>query len=634
MKLFEPIEFAGLHLANRIVMPAMGTGYANEDGTASDRLIDYYGRRAQGGPGMIILEHCLVHPEATGVGPELRCDNDAVIPSLTRLTARVKSYGVKVGIQLNHPGKQTTKGNPVAPSAISLSGKGKLPRALTLKEIDEIIDSYAEGARRMRDAGFDLVEIHGAHGYLVGEFLSPFSNQRTDEYGGSLEKRTKFALEIVERIQAKVGKNFPIQYRLSGSEFVEGGLTLEDTQQIAKLLEAKGVSSISVSAGNWLCLHQIMPPMFMPRGCLLDLAAGVKQAVNIPVIAVGRLGEPALAERVLQEGKADLVAIGRGMIADPDWPTKVKEGRSDDVRLCLACNTCVDRVSRALDAKCTVNAEVGHEGTWNMPPTAKSKNVMVVGGGPAGMEFARLAKERGHNVSLYEKGERLGGKIWVASYPPGKSDLTDFARYLTGQLDKLGVTVNLKTEVTSETVKQVQPDVLVVAGGAGPFLPPIPGIRQENVVQAEAVLEGTVNLGESCVVIGGSATGCETAEYLLEKGKKVLAIIEMLPEIGIGLEAITARLLLYRLKKNGVRMLAGCKLLQIEGKIVTYSDPQGNTGTIEVDNIVTALGFRPDKQLAESLQGSCQEVYFIGDFAQPGTIENAVAAAAGVAAKI
>lgn len=338
LKLLEPIAFSGLRVKNRIVMPPMGMGYANEDGTVSERVIRYYLRRAQGGVGMIVVENCIVDPQVVGVGPELRIHEDRYIEGLRRLVQALKPYEVVVGLQLNHMGRQTTLGTPVAPSPIPISPKGPIPRVLTAEEIRYIVEEFAEGARRARDAGFDFVEIHGAHGYLVCEFLSPASNLREDEYGGSLEGRLRFPLEIIRRIQERAGADFPVQFRLSAREYVPEGLTLDETREIARHLERAGVSSISVSAGNWQTLHYIMAPMFMPPGYLVEDAAAIKSVVSIPVIAVGRLHDVELAERVLQEGKADLIAVGRGLIADPEWARKVSEGRPEDIRPCISCN--------------------------------------------------------------------------------------------------------------------------------------------------------------------------------------------------------------------------------------------------------------------------------------------------------
>ncbi len=462
-KLLEPITFSGLRVKNRIVMPPMGMGYANEDGTVSDRMIRYYLRRAQSGVGMIVIENCIVDPQVVGVGPELRIHDDLYIEGLRRLVRALKPYDVIVGLQLNHMGRQTTLGTPVAPSPIPISPKGPIPRALTTEEIRVVVSEFVEGARRAREAGFDFVEIHGAHGYLVCEFLSPASNRREDEYGGSLEGRLRFPLEIVAGIRERVGADFPIQFRLSAQEYVPEGLTLEETRQVARRLEQAGVSAISVSAGNWQTLHYIMAPMFMPKGYLVEDAAAIKSAVHIPVIAVGRLHDVAVAERVLREGKADLIAVGRGLIADPEWAKKVREDRIEDIRPCISCNYCVDFVSRALEARCTVNAELGEEFTFHVRPARQRKRIVIIGGGPAGLEAARVAAERGHEVWLFEKDRRLGGKLHVSAAAPSKAEIHRFTEYLIRQIQKHRVRVELGVTLTREELLGGHPDIIILA---------------------------------------------------------------------------------------------------------------------------------------------------------------------------
>src|SRR5579884_2151096 len=407
--LFEPFQLRHLRLKNRIVMPPMGMGFAHEDGTVSDRMIRYYRQRAESGVGMIVVENCIVDPNVLGVGPELGLWSDEQLPGLERLRNALRPSGSVVGLQLNHMGRQTTLGHPVAPSPIPTSPRGPLPKVLSEAEIEDIVGKFVAAARRAAAAGFDFVEIHGAHGYLICEFLSPLSNRREDRYGGDPERRLEFPRRIVRGIRDALGATFPIQFRISASEYVEGGLDLDQTAEISRRLVAFGVDSISVSAGNWQTLHYIMAPMFMPEGYLAADAARIKQAVNVPVIAVGRIHTPELAERILQSGQADLIAVGRGLIADGEWARKLAEGRPDDIRPCISCNTCVDYVSRALEARCTVNAVLGREYDLEYAPAARPHRVVIVGGGPAGLEAARVARLRGHEVILIEKDTRLGG---------------------------------------------------------------------------------------------------------------------------------------------------------------------------------------------------------------------------------
>ena len=465
-RLAEPFEIAGLRLPNRIVMPAMGTGLPEHDGTCNDATIAYYRRRAEGGVGMITLEASLVSPDAYGVGPELRLHGEEFVPGLRRLVDALRPSGIPVGIQLWHPGRQTLLGEPIAPSPVPLSSRTPVPHELSREEIHALVDFYALSAWTSQQAGFDFVEVHGAHCYLPCEFISPLSNRRTDEYGGSLENRARFALEIVEAIRGRCGADFPVMYRISGAEGAEGGFEVEDAAAVSRLLEGAGVCAISVSAGNWYALHQTIGPMFLPRGFLLALAERIRAAVGVPVVAVGRLDDPEVAESALAEGRADLVAVGRALIADPDWPRKALAGELDRIRPCISCNACVDLVANAKAARCAVNPEVGRDHTWRLEPASAPRRVMVVGSGPAGMEAARIARLRGHDVSIWERDPQLGGKLDVASRAPSKGTVLTFRDYQARILEELGVEIHTGAEVGDATVAAEAPDVVVLATGA------------------------------------------------------------------------------------------------------------------------------------------------------------------------
>ncbi len=627
--LFSPFEIAGLHLPNRIVMPAMGTGLPEHDGTCNDATIAYYRRRAEGGVGMITIEASLVSPDAYGVGPELRLHGEEFVPGLRRLVEALRPYEIPIGIQLWHPGRQTLLGTPIAPSPVPLSSRTPVPHELTTDEIHTLVDFYALSARVSQEAGFDFVEVHGAHCYLPCEFISPLSNLRTDEYGGSLENRARFPLEIVAAIRERCGNAFPVMYRISGAEGAEGGFEVEDAAAVCRLLEDAGVCAISVSAGNWYALHQTIGPMFLPRGFLVPLAATIKQAVSVPVIAVGRLDEAALAEQVLADGDADLIAIGRALIADPDFPRKVQEGRTSEIRPCIACNACVDLVANAKQARCAVNPEVGREDSWRIEPAATPRRVMVVGSGPAGMEAARIARLRGHEVSIWERDAELGGKLDVASRAPSKGTVLTFRDYQARVLRELGVEIHTGHEIDAETIHDAAPDVVLVATGAEPLVPPIPGIGGPTVIDAQEILHDrvTVTPGERFAVIGGSATGCETAEWLIAAGAGV-TIVEMLPTVGQGIELITRRHLLADLKAQGVEILTKAKVTMIETNAVLYEHTEdGSRGSLDVDRVATAVGWTPrGASLAALVEGP--EVVVLGDASHPGDFVSAINAGA------
>ena len=624
--LFSPIDIAGLHLPNRIVMPAMGTGLPEHDGTCNDATIAYYRRRAEGGVGMITIEASLVSPDAYGVGPELRLHGEEYIPGLQRLVEALRPYGIPIGIQLWHPGRQTLLGEPIAPSPVPLSSRTPIPHELTREEIHTLVDYYALSAWVSQQAGFDFVEVHGAHCYLPCEFISPLSNLRTDEYGGSLENRARFPLEIVGAIRERCGTDFPVMYRISGSEGAEGGFEVEVAAEVCQMLENAGVCAISVSAGNWYALHQTIGPMFLPRGFLVPLAATIKRAVSVPVIAVGRLDDASLGEKILADGDADLIAIGRALIADPDFPRKVQEGTLDEIRPCIACNACVDLVANAKQARCAVNPEVGREDSWSIEPAPVPRRVMVIGSGPAGMEAARIARLRGHDVSIWERDPELGGKLDVASRAPSKTTVLDFRDYQARILRELGVEVHTGVDVDADTIHDEAPDVVLVATGAEPLVPPIPGIGGPNVIDAQEILHDRVAVapGERFAVIGGSATGCETAEWLVAAGAEV-TIVEMLPTVGQGIELITRRHLLADLKGKGITILTKAKVTMVEPNAVLYeSTEDGTPGSLDVERVATAVGWSPrGPSLAELLSGP-DIIEILGDAQHPGDFVSAI----------
>jgi len=623
-RLFEPLSLGPLTLPNRLVMAPMGTGLDDEDGM-NDAAIEYYRRRAAGGIGTITVEATLVDPRTDG--PEPRLHNTQHLPGMRRLADVVRREGSVVGIQLLHPGRQAELGARYAPSAIPLNSVSPVPQALTAAGIDEIFGYYVRSAALAREAGFQFVEIHGAHGYLPSDFLSPIANHRSDQYGGDLERRARFGRELVRALRA-ADPSMPVIYRLSGDEGLPGGITIEDSVQMSRWLEQDGVACVSVSAGNWRSLEVTLAPMFMRRGHLVDLAATVTAAVGIPVIAVGRLDDPELAERVLSDGAADLIAVGRGLIADADWAAKVRAGSREDVRPCIACNACVDLVGRGGEVRCAVNPEVGREHEWKPRPADPPKRVAVVGSGPAGLEAARVAAMRGHAVTLFERDERIGGKLEVASSAPSKADVLRFRDYEELVLQRLGVEVRTGREVRPGDRSLDGFDVVVVAIGASAMQPPIPGIDGPNVHDAQAFLRCEVPFepGDRVVVIGGSATACETAELLTDQGAAV-AILEMQPAIGIGIEAITRRYLVRALRRAGVDIRTNTHVTRIESHRVLFTGPDRQLGSLPADHVALAVGWKPRGELlADHSDGA--EVIVIGDAKTPADFVAAVNAGA------
>lgn len=623
--LFEPVALGPLRLRNRLVMAPMGT-CLDESGHITDEAIAYYRRRAEGGVGTITVEGCLVSAET--VGPEPKICGPEYLPGLRKLVDTLKAYDVTVGVQLMHPGRQVVAGPTVAPSPVPLNSHAPVPHALSAGEIAAIVEDYARATDLAREAGFEFVEVHGAHGYLPSNFLSPLDNRRTDEYGGSLANRARFSLEVARAIVATGGDGLPLVWRINGEDAVEGGFSLDECVQVSQWLEQAGAAAISVSAGTWHTLHVTLAPMFVPRGHMRHLAAAVKAAVDVPVIAVGRLDDPALAADVVASGDADLVLLGRTLIAEPDWPRKVETGLLNELRPCIACNACVDLVGRGEVARCSVNPEAGREHTWHIEPAARARRIMVVGSGPAGMETARIARLRGHDVSIWERENRLGGKLEVAGLAPSKREVLRFRDFQSRRLEELGVEIHLEAEVTPALVASVAPDAVVVATGAEPLIPPIPGIGSAIVHDAQRFLRDELRpaADERVVVVGGSATGCETAEHLAGLGIGV-TILELRPGVGFGIEAITRRHLIRGLKQAGVRIITGAKVVMVEHDEVLYEDADGAQHAVDADHVALAIGWRPvGNRLADELTGV--EVVVLGDASRPSDFVNAINAGA------
>jgi 2,4-dienoyl-CoA reductase-like NADH-dependent reductase (Old Yellow Enzyme family)/thioredoxin reductase len=625
--LLAPLQIGPLWLKNRVVMPPMGTGL-DDDGLMNDAAIAYYRRRAEGGVGTVIVEALLVDPATEG--PEPRIDLPDCLPGLTRLVEELRASEVTVGAQLLHPGRQVLSGRLVGPSAIPINSVAPTPNELTTPEIEQIVEYFADGAARAQLAGFDFVEIHGAHGYLPSDFLSPLANARNDEYGGDLEDRARFPCEIVRAIVARCGEELPVFYRISGDEGLPGGIVIEDAIAASQLLEAEGAACISVTAGNWRSLQVTLAPMFVPRGHLMKLAGQMRRSVGIPVIAVGRLDDPADARHAISAGYADLVAVGRGLIAEPDWTAKVAAGLEADVRPCISCNACVELVGSGGEVRCAVNPEVGRDHTWRVLAAEHPRRVAVVGSGPAGLEAARLARLRGHEVSLWESDDQLGGKLEAAASAPSKGDVLRFRDYEVRTIEQLGVNVHVGVHVTRDVIDTENPDVVVVATGAGALMPPIPGLDGEGVHDAQALILGDVPVesGQRVAVIGGSATGCETAEFLVARGAEV-TILEMAGVIGTGIESITRRYLLRELRTAGVTLLTGARVVSVSGNTVSYVlDDQEHR--LEVDFVAVAVGWRPrGRTLGEALGD--REVVLVGDAMRPADFVAAVNAGADAA---
>ena len=624
MKLLEPITIRGVEFKNRIVMAPMQVGV----GMRGRRARNYYLERARGGVGTVIMAGTSVDVFASDEAWGRAGGVEDFINSMRPFTDDFQKLSVKIGIQLWH-GNQFPAGTG-APGSPQGELVGPSPaddgrRELTVPEIKTIISRFAQASAGARRAGFDFIEVHGAHGYLVCQFFSPATNKRHDNYGGDLSGRMRFGTECVSAIREAVGDDFPVFYRIGAWEDLPGGITTDDSVRFSAGLEKAGADAIHVSLGATTGTGMTSSPgPDQPEAAFVSLAEAIKHQVKIPVIAVGRFKTPQVAEDTLAQGKADMIALGRQLIADPYWAEKVAGGRAEDIIPCISCNNCFLPIRTGVNLRCSVNAVTGSEGEFTIEPASKPKKVMVVGGGPAGMEAARVAALRGHKVTLYEKQSELGGQLLLAAVPPYKHELASLNSYLVHQLEKTDARVKLGVEVTPDEIEKERPDALVISAGSVPMTPEIPGIDTGRVVNAGDVLSGKATVGERVVVIGGELVGCETADFLSRQGKKV-TVLRRGPEMATKVNSPNRQALLARLRENGVSMITGIaryEAITEDGLVIVDGD--GKQRMLEADTVVLAAGAVPDDRLAKAIAGKVAEVHLAGDCARPGRILEAI----------
>ena len=629
-KIFEPASIGEMKLKNRIVMPPMGTNYAEAGGAVSQRMLDYYEARARGGVGLIIVEgsspgvQCITYPQASP-SHQASLGDDKFIPGWQKLTAAAHKHNARIAIQIMHATLENWNGKvvQVGPSPVVVPARlmgvfGGPPHELTVEEIAQRVEWFASAARRAKEAGFDGVEIHGAHQYIVSAFLSSATNQRKDKYGGSVENKARFLVEILQAVRREVGSDFPVWFRFNAQEWgVENGITIEETKQMVPLAVEAGAQALHVS-GYGTGSYVTTAPISDRPGFLVPMAQEVKRLTRVPVIAVGRL-DLELGEKILEEGKADLIAIGRRLLADPELPNKVAEGRLSEVVPCIGCMECIERLvfdERGEGVTCVVNAALGKEKAYEIKPAGKAKNVVVVGGGPAGMQAAVIAAKRGHKVTLLEKEAKLGGQLNIAALPPAKGDIFPWIDYLVTQIEKTGVRAELNTDATIETIVSKKPDAVVIATGGIPAMPDIPGIDKSNVVTAQDVLSGKVKVGQSVVIVGGGMVGCETGHYLAEQGKTV-TITEILKRMANDMFYMARRRLMDGLRSKKVTLLTGATCEEINEGSVLVTTADGKRATIPADTIIIAVGYKANDRLYKTLEGKVSEVYCIGNSSEP-----------------
>ncbi|MDD4569939.1 MAG: FAD-dependent oxidoreductase [Tepidanaerobacteraceae bacterium] len=662
-QIFQPIKIGKVEIKNRIAMvPMANLGLIDKEGTFTERVVDYYVERAKGGTGLIITGAVKVENEIEKLKmPSFPCitlNPIQFIATASELTEHVHAFGSKIFIQVTFGlGRSAApaflEGPPVAPSAIPNYWDPTVTcRELTTQEVETMVKRCGEAAHIAREAGFDGMEIHAMHeGYLLDQFTIALFNRRTDKYGGDLKGRLTLPIEIVSEIKKYAGKDFPVGLRYSIKSYIkdwrQGGLPNEDFKemgrdldeglQASKIIEQAGYDFLDADNGTYDAWYWAHPPVYMEHGCYLPFTEQLKKMVNIPIIVAGRMDLPELAENALSEGKLDMVGIGRGLLTDPEWPKKVFNNESEKIRPCIGCHDgCLGRMFLGKPESCTVNPAVGREKEYAIEPAHTRKKIMIIGGGVAGMEAARVAKLRGHQVTLYEKTDKLGGHLIEACVPDFKDDDKRLLKWYENEMKILNINVKLDTEVTLDMVKNESPDAVIIATGSNPVTPDIPGINMDNVVGAGDLLIGKKTAGNSVAVIGGGLVGCETALWLAKQHKKV-TIIEALGNLmsaGRPVPHTNKIMLIDLLEFYKVDIITDTCLLEInEGSIVTMSKGF-EKNTLNVDSVVIAVGYKPNSNLYNSLSKEMFEVYPIGDSREAANYMNAIWDAYDVARNI
>lgn len=625
-KLFTPYQVGACEVPNRLAVPAMVTNYCTEDGFLTERYMKYIEEKAKGGWGMIITEDYNVTPHGKGYKFIPGFYKEEHIELNKKLTEMVHSYGSTIFCQMYHAGRQSSHAvnggvKPVAPSATKDPICMDLAREMTVEEIKTLVNDFAEAARRCKEAGFDGIELHCAHGYLLAEFLSPYVNKRCDQYGGCFDNRVRIVDEIIHAMRETVG-DFPIMVRVSSHEYVQGGRTEAETYQLVRHLEQVGFDAIHVSNGVYGShpMNQIIAPMYTDHALNMERAYNIKKIVKIPVILSNRINEPGMADILLEMGKCDFVGMARGSLADPMLPVKAKEGKMDQINYCIGClQGCEGALLTGGCVTCLVNPMVGREYECDMTPVKEAKKVMVIGGGPAGLMAARTAALRGHQVSVYEAQESLGGQFRSAAYPIGKGELSTVISSYRANLEALNVPIYLNTEVDEALIQSVNPDAIILATGARPLMPPIKGIDGANVHTAEDILLGKYDYPNGPIVVcGGGEVGTETAQYLAEKNHCV-TLVEMQSDIAKDMMPISRVCLVEMTAQAGVQVKTNFKVKEITEQAVIGEDASGNEVVLPAELVVAAFGYKAYDPLKEIAEKYCKEVYVIGGAVKAGS---------------
>jgi 2,4-dienoyl-CoA reductase-like NADH-dependent reductase (Old Yellow Enzyme family)/thioredoxin reductase len=641
--LFQPAAIRGLQLQSRVLMAPMEKNLCTAEGIVTQRYIDYLVERARGGVGLLRTEATYVDPVGKGRPFQLGAHSDAVIPQLARLVDAVHEAGGRISLELAHCGRQTdsrvTGRQPVAPSSVpcQLSG-GFVPRELTTSEIDEIVDRFAAAALRARRAGVDAIEIHGASGYLLNAFTSPYANLRNDDYGGTFANRIRFPLEVVLAVRSAVGGEVPLLYRLCADEFVEGGLTREESGPLAAALERAGVDLIDVSAGTYESILATQPPMEADPGPLLDLAGAIKQYVQIPIATAGKLANLEIAEAAIADGVVDFVTIGRGLHADPELLVKARSGRTDEVRRCIACAECVAFLGQGLPAYCAVNPRTIRERVLVEAPSQVRRRVMVIGAGPAGLEAARAARLRGHDVDVHERSPETGGQARLGALARGRDAFVEPIAFLEREIDRLGISVHLDSEATLETVRAANPDVVIVAAGARPAERLIPGSELGHVMRSGEFLEWMARAADeplppaiaeadAVAIVGADWTACQVASLLLERGKAV-TIVDLQESLGYDMGEQQGAVLRERVREHPSATLhLGSAVERItRGRLDIWEAGSNRVKSVAANAVIVVESRQRNLDLADAIRANLEStvMYAIGDCAEPRKLADAL----------
>lgn len=619
--LFEPLTVNGVTFKNRIFSAPNMMCYMDAAGFPTPDMIAYYAEKAKGGAAVVTIGDTPVDKEHAASNPRSFTLAYPNLPFLAEMAMAIHEHGAKASLELNHAGcvavpEANDGGYPIGPVDMIRDYDGVHVHAMTEEDMNEVADRFADGAELLKTAGFDMCLVHGGHGWLLHQFLSPLTNTRTDEYGGSIENRARFPLMVIDRIRQRVGPRFLIEYRMSGDECIEGGYGIEDALEFAKLIDGK-VDLIHVSAALDVEEAQAVithPTMFLPHGVNVKYAAEIKKHVKTPVVTIGAISDPEMAEDILATGKADVVAMVRALIADPHLPNKARKGKAEEIAPCMRCLDCLTGMHTGQHFQCAVNPSAGREQRYRnyIQPAAESKKVLVVGGGPGGMKAAITAAQRGHDVTLAEKTDSLGGLLKFTDYDTLKADLGRVKKWLVHMTEKSGAEILLNTEVTPEFVREGGYDSVIVAAGSSPLVLPIPGLNDPSVLHALDIYTNMDKIGKDVALLGGGLVGCETALFLAERGHNV-TIIEMQPEIAPEANWMHKEGMMQAFAKQPITCRTGWKVARVEKNGVYAVDKDGVEHFTPADSVVFAMGMRANSATVDALADTAEDVVAVGD---------------------